>query len=237
MFRISFIIFLLASVASAANRNIDADGYRTSDHLFTGTFPRITDTLASQTYSSNIGNVSTGTLGVANGGTGQSSNWTQYGVIYASTTGVQASTAAGTSGYLLTSNNSSAPTYQQLNLASSAAITGVLPVANTTVATQVQSTCNTSATIDWSTGRTFTMLLTNAATCAVTMSNKTSGQSITIKYIQPASTGSALISYVGTTLWAGGTTPTMTTGVSKKDVCTFVYDGTDVIGSCVQDVR
>lgn len=54
----------------------------------------------------------TGTLPVGNGGTGQSSNWTQYGVIYASTTGVLSSTAAGTAGYVLTSNGTSAPTFQ-----------------------------------------------------------------------------------------------------------------------------
>ncbi len=54
----------------------------------------------------------TGTLPVGNGGTGQASNWTQYGVVYASTTGVLANTAAGTSGYVLTSNGTSAPTFQ-----------------------------------------------------------------------------------------------------------------------------
>jgi hypothetical protein len=53
-----------------------------------------------------------GTLPNTSGGTGQSSAFTQYGVTYASTTTALATTAAGTAGYVLTSNGSSAPTFQ-----------------------------------------------------------------------------------------------------------------------------
>jgi hypothetical protein len=53
-----------------------------------------------------------GTLPNTSGGTGQSSAFTQYGVTYASTTSVLATTAAGTAGYVLTANASSAPTFQ-----------------------------------------------------------------------------------------------------------------------------
>lgn len=53
-----------------------------------------------------------GTLAAANGGTGQSSAFTQYGVTYASTTSVLTTTAAGTPGYVLTANASAAPTFQ-----------------------------------------------------------------------------------------------------------------------------
>jgi hypothetical protein len=56
--------------------------------------------------------VSTGTLAYDQGGTGQTSAFTQYGVTYASSTSALATTAAGTSGYVLTSNGSSAPTFQ-----------------------------------------------------------------------------------------------------------------------------
>ena len=56
--------------------------------------------------------VSTGTLGYDQGGTGQTSAFTQYGVTYASSTSALATTAAGTAGYVLTSNGSSAPTFQ-----------------------------------------------------------------------------------------------------------------------------
>ena len=54
----------------------------------------------------------TGTLPATNGGTGQSSAFTQYGITYASTTSALATTAAGTAGYVLTSNGTSAPTFQ-----------------------------------------------------------------------------------------------------------------------------
>jgi hypothetical protein len=54
----------------------------------------------------------TGTLPNTNGGTGQSSAFTQYGVTYASTATALATTAAGTAGHVLTSNGSSAPTFQ-----------------------------------------------------------------------------------------------------------------------------
>jgi hypothetical protein len=53
-----------------------------------------------------------GTLPNTNGGTGQSSAFTQYGVTYASTTSALATTAAGSAGQVLTSNGSSAPTFQ-----------------------------------------------------------------------------------------------------------------------------
>jgi hypothetical protein len=46
------------------------------------------------------------------GGTGQVAAFTQYGVTYASTTSVLATTAAGTAGYVLTANSGSAPTFQ-----------------------------------------------------------------------------------------------------------------------------
>jgi hypothetical protein len=63
-------------------------------------------------YASSTSALTTGTLPNTAGGTGQSSAFTQYGVTYASTTTALATTAAGTAGYVLTSNGSSAPTFQ-----------------------------------------------------------------------------------------------------------------------------
>ena len=51
-------------------------------------------------------------VAATSGGTGQSSAFTQWGVTYAATTGALATTAAGTAGYVLTSNGTSAPTFQ-----------------------------------------------------------------------------------------------------------------------------
>jgi hypothetical protein len=69
-----------------------------------------------------------GTLPVANGGTGQSSTLTQYGIIYGSTTTAMASSAAGTSTQVLHGNASGAPTWSAVSL--TADISGTLPVAN-----------------------------------------------------------------------------------------------------------
>jgi len=53
-----------------------------------------------------------GTLPNTSGGTGQNGAFTQYGVTYASSSTVLATTAAGTAGYVLTANASAAPTFQ-----------------------------------------------------------------------------------------------------------------------------
>lgn len=53
-----------------------------------------------------------GVLPNTSGGTGQSSAFTQYGITYASSTTALATTAAGTAGQVLTSNGTSAPTWQ-----------------------------------------------------------------------------------------------------------------------------
>jgi hypothetical protein len=71
-----------------------------------------------------------GSLGVGAGGTGLTSG-TQGGMPYFASSSTMASTAAGTTGNVLTSNGSSAPTWGALNLAGgSNYVSGVLPVAN-----------------------------------------------------------------------------------------------------------
>jgi hypothetical protein len=62
-------------------------------------------------YASSASVLTTGTLPNTAGGTGQSSAFTQYGVTYASTTGVLATTAAGLTGQILTATTSGAPTW------------------------------------------------------------------------------------------------------------------------------
>ena len=72
-----------------------------------------------------------GTLPVGNGGTGQSSNWTQWGAIYASTTGVLASTATGTTGQPLIANSTSGPAFGTLALGTANTnVSGTLTVTN-----------------------------------------------------------------------------------------------------------
>jgi hypothetical protein len=88
----------------------------------------------------------TGTLAVANGGTGQTTALTQYGVIYGSTTTAMATTLAGTSSQVLKGNSSGAPTWGSVSL--TADVSGTLPVANggTGVTTSTGSGANVLST-------------------------------------------------------------------------------------------
>ena len=63
--------------------------------------------------TSSNGALTFGTLPIAQGGTGTSTAPTQWGIIYASSTTAYASTEAGTAGYLLQSNATSAPSWIQ----------------------------------------------------------------------------------------------------------------------------
>jgi len=69
-----------------------------------------------------------GTLANTNGGTGATAAFTQYGLTYASSTTVLATTAAGTSTTVLHGNASGAPTFGAVSL--TADVSGTLPVAN-----------------------------------------------------------------------------------------------------------
>ena len=77
---------------------------------------------------STAGSHVTGTLPVGNGGTGQASNLTQYGVVYGSTTTAMATSAAGTATQVLHGNAAGAPTFSAVSL--TADVSGTLPVAN-----------------------------------------------------------------------------------------------------------
>jgi hypothetical protein len=80
----------------------------------TFTLPINSGTSGQVMQTNGSGVLSFGNLGVANGGTGQTSNLTQGGIIYGSSTTAMASTAAGTAGQFLMSNGTSAPTWQTL---------------------------------------------------------------------------------------------------------------------------
>ena len=86
--------------------------------------------------STGVPSISAGTWSVNSvlpatlGGTGQGSNFTQYGTFIAATTAAMGQVGPGTSTYYLTSNGSSGPpSYQQVTLNNSS-VAGVLPIAN-----------------------------------------------------------------------------------------------------------
>ena len=70
----------------------------------------------------NLASMVTGTLPVANGGTGQSSALTQYGVVYGSSSSAMATTGAGTTGQVLIANTGGAPTWSS-SIPSTAGVT------------------------------------------------------------------------------------------------------------------
>jgi hypothetical protein len=66
-----------------------------------------------------------GTLGVGNGGTGQTSNLTQYGLIYGASTTAMGSTAAGTNTQVLIGNASGAPSWTNTPTLTGTNFTGI----------------------------------------------------------------------------------------------------------------
>lgn len=91
-----------------------------------------------------------------------------------------------------------------------------------------------STAIDWSTVGAGAGIYTKtlAANTTFTFSNAVAGQTIVVVLTNTAS--NYTVTWPGTVKWSGGVTPVMTTG-AKKDVYTFVYDGTDYLGSAVQN--
>jgi microcystin-dependent protein len=103
-------------VYSAGNTNIGtgATNYSAGNHSHTG-MGTVTSVSGTSPISVSNGTttpvISLNTVPVLNGGTGTATAPTQGGVIYASSTSAFSSTAAGTSGQVLTSNGTSAPTW------------------------------------------------------------------------------------------------------------------------------
>lgn len=111
--------------------SVSFSGLNTDGIIYATSATAVSSTAAGSQYQSMIANSSgapsfqalalnqsaavSGILAIANGGTGTSTAPTQYGVIYASSTTAYSSTAAGSSGQVLTSNGTSAPTFQAVS--------------------------------------------------------------------------------------------------------------------------
>ncbi len=87
-----------------------------------------------------------------------------------------------------------------------------------------------STAIDWATGNLFTQTL--GAHTTFTFSNNVSGQTIVVRL---TNTGSNYTVTWPTVKWSNGTPPTMTVG-AFSDIYTFIYDGSDIYGSAVQNM-
>ena len=163
----------------------------------------------------------TGTLPVANGGTGITS------------LGTGIATFLGTPS---SANLASAVTDET---GSGALVFGTSPtVNNPTVTNYVETvvaigTVGATHTIDLTNGTVQTATLTSATACTFTMPTATAGKSFILLLKQPASGTATTATFTGVKYGTAGA-PTITATVGKMDILSFIADGTNWYGSYVQ---
>jgi hypothetical protein len=167
-------------------------------------------------------------LAVADGGTGQGSALTQYGLIYGSTTTAMASTAAGTSTQVLHGNASGAPTFSAVSLTSD--VSGTLPVGNG--GTGVTTSTGSGAVV-LGTGPTITAAALNGTVGATTPST---GAFTTVtastSVLSPGTGGIGYATGAGVSVTQGTsrTTSPPTTGASPTGAITL-FTAAPVVGT------
>jgi hypothetical protein len=163
----------------------------------------------------------TGTLPVANGGTGITS------------LGTGVATFLGTPS---SSNLASAITDET---GSGALVFGTSPtVNNPTVTNYIESvvsigTVTTSNTLSLTNGTVQTATLTASTACTFTMPTATAGKSFILLLKQAAATGNGTATFTNVK-WNGVGAPTITATAGKMDILSFVSDGTNWYGSITQ---
>ena len=179
----------------------------------------------------NLTSAISGTLPVANGGTGQSIALTQYGVIYGASTTAMGVTAAGATGQVLVGNTSAAPSWSTLSSLAVSSIsfgsTGLTPSTATTGAVTVAGTL---AVANGGTGLTSTPtngVLDIGNGTGFTRTTLTAGTAISVTN----GAGSITIANTGVTSFSAGSTgltpSTATTGaVSLAGTLGVGYGGT-----------
>jgi hypothetical protein len=151
-----------------------------------------------------------GTLAVANGGTGI----TSFG------TGVATALSQNVSG-------------------SGSIVLGTSPtVNNPTVTNYVESvvaigTVTSSNTLSLTSGTVQTATLTASTACTFTMPTATAGKSFVLMLKQAATTGNGSATFTGVK-WGAAGAPTITVTAGKMDILTFFADGTNWYGSAAQ---
>lgn len=86
-------------------------------------------------------------------------------------------------------------------------------------------------TIDFKTGRCQTLTLT--ADCTLTFSNPVAGERYDLIVTQDSTPRA--ITWPASVKWPGGSAPTLSSGSGKKDVISFLYDGTNYFGTFAQN--
>ena len=141
-----------------------------------------------------------------------------------------ATTAAGTSGQVLTSAGSSAPAWSSTLTTPTLSNPTVSAYTETVVAL---GTVTTSATIAITAGTVITATLTASTACTFTMPMATAGKSFVLLLKQAASTGNGTATFTSVK-WPTAGAPTITATAGKMDILSFVADGTNWYGSAIQ---
>lgn len=196
----------------------------------------------------NAANISSGTLGVANGGTAITTtptngqlligNGTNYTLAAPTGTANQISIALGAGSVTFSTpqnlHTAATPQYGKLGLGVAADANYEAKVNGALAWAYVDdSTCGAADTVDWSTGNEHKSTL-SAATCTYTFSNPPPAAyaaELTLYVVQDAM-GGRLVTWPGTVRWVGAVAPTLTVTASRTDICTFRWDGTNYWGSC-----
>jgi hypothetical protein len=126
----------------------------------------------------------------------------------------------------------------------SAALTGTIGISGALGVTgQVWSvipatitTAGTTATVDWNNGNAQIFdIQGSSGNVTVTLSNPKAGASYVLKVIQGST--ARTVTYSPVPKHAGGTAYVATTTNDAVDLCTWLYDGSSYLGSCLLDVK
>ena len=134
-------------------------------------------------------------------------------------------TTAGTSGQILSSNATSAPSWTSTLNAPT--------ITNYTESVVAIGTVTTSNTISLTNGTVQTATLTASTACTFTMPTATAGKSFILLLKQAASTGNGTATFTGVK-WPTAGAPTITATAGSMDILSFVADGTNWYGSYIQ---
>ena len=188
----------------------------------------------------------TGTLPIANGGTGTTS--TTFTNLTTNVTGTLpvanggtgiTSLGTGVATFLGTPSSSNLASAVTDETGSGSLVFGTSPtVNNPTITNYVESvvatgTVGASATLSLTNGTVITATLTSATACTFTMPTATAGKSFILLLKQPASGTATTATFTGVKYPVSGT-PTITATLGKMDILTFVADGTNWYGSYSQ---
>jgi hypothetical protein len=166
------------------------------------------------------------TVAYNRGGTGQSSTFTQGGIVYGSSTSAMATSSAGTSGQMLISNGTSAPTWADTSALQRKSISAYTILANKTSATAnvtAQAFRDTSGVYDG----TITWTGTTAPSGATNHTYRLTqvGKCVTINISLLYATNGLAISKLVATLPSNAPTPVQPTGLTSALQNIYVANG------------